>query len=880
VDRAAIAPWACIDRWAPWGLAAWMAVALLDTQGPVGRPWPDWYDVPGLLLMLVLIARRADQVWMRPAAYLVLGIFFWLIARTPHIAGNTQAGHLLLAALAALTGMIVPARAARSFQAALLIGGALAITLTLACEAAGVGEWLSSHWNVEPQLAGSWRRWAGPTAHPNLLAYLCAVTLWAGLSWRWRTRRRAYAAAWLLGMGLGLCLFCTLSRTGWIVGLAVLLCGGAWRVWSARRTIRRTAPALVLAGAALASFCGACTARPDLLAARYASVQRQISPTPDALRAEPEANIVSRGNVYRDALRLSMEAPWAGHGLAAYELLGAYESLHAHQLALELLICGGIPALAGVLGGLLWLCCRGRGVFSCGLLALGFVSGLADNVFFFKWPALWLAFAAGCAAHARARRAAPVAGALAARNGHLLLVFVALAFVFQLREDFSIDFHAYYGAMRWNAETGEPPYQAWDGAVFQSNDDRLTTYLKRHQTELMDSRALQFLYPPTAFFQLRAFTWMEDPAVAARCWRVFNLAALGGLVALAMRFRARRAPPQTALLLCLLIGSYDPVRDTFWLGQVSVWVSMLILLYFWALQERRAPLAGVALALAAGLKIYPAFWLIIVLMFPGQRARAIAWFAAALGAMALLSVAVDGAEMWRSYWTNVISKMGDKPPPGGVTLYPFFGGPAVPESLPWRLWANRATLLTVISACAACLWMAQGAAPSRKLRVMLAVSAALLLSLPLVWGHYLVLLGVLLAVETLRWAGGGYRRAPLGTTVIIAAFIATGQLWPLEAALGPLPPWCVRAGMALAAAAPLIFALEARARRAVASPSGLAMMPWRHAPQGAGKRYEHPRSFRSRAKRKRLGLADQRRGPAHPANQRPALPEQDGFAHA
>lgn len=823
-NHRAVTALARFDTLMPLALIAWLCALVLDTAGPVGNPWPNVFDLAGLAIMSAIILRRGDQLWLRPAFLVAVACFFWLTARTPALQANTQVGQAILFLLALACGIALRSQRGAHWHRAILLAGGAMLAATLLAEATGHGAWLSDHWNLEPQLSGGWRRWAGPTAHPNLLAYLCSLLLWAGLSFRWRGQRWQAAAALALGVLLGVCLFGTLSRSGWLLAAAVAAAGSIWLFVRARRTALPVAlPAVLLLAGTLGAFGGMALARPDLIAARAGTVLRQINPTPDAFRGNPEADIVSRGNVYRDALQCIAEAPLLGHGLAAYDRIGHYKALHSHQLGLELLLMGGIPALVGVLGGLLWAAWRGHGAFLRGVLLIALFSGLSDMVFFFKWPALWLAFSLGLAL----RRARPSAWAhtraarFAVRYGSVFTIFLCMAFTYQLREEYSMDFHAYYGAMRWNAESGQPPYLTWTGQVFGTDDDEFSRYLRKFQTDL-NSYSLQFLYPPTAFAQLRPFTWIEDPATAVRVWRLFNLAALGGCVVLGLQFLPRAMRPGAALFLCLLTVSYAPVRDTLWLGQVSIWVSFLMFAFFWSLHARRPVLAGTLLAVATALKIYPVFWCIAALMYPGQRIRAGAGFVLAMGAMLALSLAMDGTEVWHSYWDNVISKMGDAPPLGGVTLYPLVGSRDDLANSIAHVWANRLATVAIPAACGAYLWTLRHRGTSRKLLGFTSVTAVLFLSLPLVWGHYLVLLGALLAISCVRWIPRGFRAAPCAVALLAAAYLLTGQMWLAEALMGHRTTRFMTLGLVAAAALPMAFAWERRFRRArrhaVASP--------------------------------------------------------------
>lgn len=794
-----------LRRTVPALFAVWLGTLYLVTTPPYGTFWPDPQDLPGYALMIGIIAPRLRTVFARPAAFVILALALWLCLRTPDIANNSQVGHVLLAATAAFAGLAATRGIVRRVHGMIIVGGALSVALTCGAWAMGKGLVLSSFWNSGDVFDyGTWYRWAGTTPHPNLFAYLATLTLWAALTWRWRGRRWELGAMAVLGALLGVALFGTLSRTGWVLFWGTATLGGGGLFLRARHggiASRQLLPPLLLVATAAASFAGSLAARPDLLAARMDTVHRQVSPTPEEFRGNAELDITSRGNVYPDAWGLIQKAPWTGYGLAAYLRLGQYPTIHTHQLALELLLCGGVPALALALGAFAWALFRGQGLFLRGIILLSLVAGLVDCFVFFKWPLVWLAFCAGAAIRlAPAGRLAQWAGTFVRQYAAFILFFAVLAVVYQLREEFSIDFHAYYGAMRWSAETGEPPYQAWNGNVYDMGNDALTRYLREHQTESLNA-ALRFLYPPSAFAQLRAFTWIEDPALAARLWRMFNLAVLAGCVGLAAQWLPRRARGGGALVFALLVASSSPVRDTLWLGQVSIWVSFLMLVYLRGLECRRPVLAGAALGIATALKIYPAFWLLILLLYPGRRVRVALGFTAALAAMVAISVATDGVGIWQAYWENVASKIGDAPPPGGVTLFPFVD----------NLWINRAVLVVVFACCAGYAWRLRNASLARKRRAFLAITAALFLSLPLVWAHYLVLVEILLSALCIGLFSGS--RAPASIAYwALAAYILTAHSWPLIKILGPYMGWPMRSGLLLAVLLPAAAALGAKRR--------------------------------------------------------------------
>jgi len=138
------------------------------------------------------------------------------------------------------------------------------------------------------------------------------------------------------------------------------------------------------------------------------------------------------------------------------------------------------------------------------------------------------------------------------------------------------------------------------------------------------------------------------PLPAKRCWLVVNLILLA--VAGYFLFRMTSLGPRRVAILMFL--ALVPLRTNFLFGQEYVLLLFLLVLAAWAYLEGRPATSGVILAVAGGLKIYPALYVIFL-------ARKKQWRAAAgllVGSLAIwmASVFLFGFETIRTYIIEVL----------------------------------------------------------------------------------------------------------------------------------------------------------------------------------------------------------------------------------
>ena len=157
--------------------------------------------------------------------------------------------------------------------------------------------------------------------------------------------------------------------------------------------------------------------------------------------------------------------------------------------------------------------------------------------------------------------------------------------------------------------------------------------------------------PLTLFSALVVAPLVSLPALEAkRVWLIVNLLLLVG-VGLILRRLTRLAPRRIALVLFLAIV---PLRNNFAFGQQYVLLLFLISLGAWLYFEGRPLGAGLVLAVATALKLYPALFALAFLR--KRQSRALLGLATGGIALALLALALFGWEPLRVYLAEVLPR--------------------------------------------------------------------------------------------------------------------------------------------------------------------------------------------------------------------------------
>lgn len=176
-------------------------------------------------------------------------------------------------------------------------------------------------------------------------------------------------------------------------------------------------------------------------------------------------------------------------------------------------------------------------------------------------------------------------------------------------------------------------------------------WMQRQKDHLGLDQPLVGYLPSTLWSSLIVvpLTWLP-PLTAKRVWLILNLLALGAIAALLRRL-TRLTYRRIALVGLLAIV---PLRTNFQFGQQHVLVLLLLVLATWAYFEDRPVLSGVALALGAALKLYPA--LFALYFWRKRQWRALSALAVASLAIGALGIALFGFEALREYLLRILPR--------------------------------------------------------------------------------------------------------------------------------------------------------------------------------------------------------------------------------
>ncbi|GAB85074.1 glycosyltransferase 87 family protein [Gordonia rubripertincta] len=296
---------------------------------------------------------------------------------------------------------------------------------------------------------------------------------------------------------------------------------------------------------------------------------------------------------------------------------------------------------------------------------------------------------------------------------------------------------------------------------------------------------LHFTYPPFAALAFAPLAVLGAD-VAKITWWAIGFAALAAVVTLGARSLGYRTDARLvgfAVLFSVAVTALEPVRTTIWLGQVNLLIMALILtdLVFLRADSRWR---GIAIGIAAGLKLTPLFAVIYLLVTRQWRAAATA--ITTFGATVAIGFLVIGADS-RAYWTRHLmdsDRVGRADSPANQSVrgfgsqllahldvrrftHPGPGGPVF-DVPPW-LWVPAALVVAVLG-----LWAAVVARRmSRPLLAATIVGMTMCAVSPFAWGHHWVwCVPLLLVTLDLALRHGGSRRtwwywlAPAGVVAL------------------------------------------------------------------------------------------------------------------
>ncbi len=291
-------------------------------------------------------------------------------------------------------------------------------------------------------------------------------------------------------------------------------------------------------------------------------------------------------------------------------------------------------------------------------------------------------------------------------------------------------------------------------------------------------------YPPFAAILFVPAVWLPVPVLKA-VFLAGNVLLLATLVALSARLANRALPPSLLCTATALALWLEPVFQTLLFGQINLALACLVL---WDLTRPAGARAkGLALGMAAGVKLTPAVFMAYLLLRGRVREAATAGAAfagtVALGAVLLPSASVD-------FWTRRLYETGRVGKAWIVDNQSLRGlvARALGDPAPGLAWALPAVLVAVVG-------LGLAARTRREGHGVLLTACTALLVCPISWTHHWVWCVPLLAVLL---AEGRTRTAVLVTLVFTAR---TMWLVPHEGARDLELPWWQQP---LAAAYPLL----------------------------------------------------------------------------
>jgi alpha-1,2-mannosyltransferase len=300
---------------------------------------------------------------------------------------------------------------------------------------------------------------------------------------------------------------------------------------------------------------------------------------------------------------------------------------------------------------------------------------------------------------------------------------------------------------------------------------------------------LGFTYPPFSALLFSPFAHVPVPvAEVAFSWA--NLAAVCALVAVSLRAVCDQLDRRTivwwSLVLLVPVVMFDPVRQTFLLGQVNIILALIVV----ADMTLDLPIPrGILVGLAAAIKVTPL--ILIPYLFLTRQGRAGVRAVASFCVAALFALAVNASTSW-AYWTHYIRD------PQRAGMLSWIGNQGVFgafERMVGHTVTTPTTFVIVLSVGVVGLVVAAGAyRRSSPVLGFLVVEATESLASPVSWSHHFIWVVLLvawlalapdrprygewwaLAVSMLFWAAPVWW-VPHGPAV---AFAGRGWLIPLS----------------------------------------------------------------------------------------------------
>jgi alpha-1,2-mannosyltransferase len=251
---------------------------------------------------------------------------------------------------------------------------------------------------------------------------------------------------------------------------------------------------------------------------------------------------------------------------------------------------------------------------------------------------------------------------------------------------------------------------------------------------------LGFTYPPFSAFLFAPFAHLPlRVCEVAFSW--FNLAGVFALLMVSLRAVCasldRRTIVWWSLALLLPVLLFDPVRQTFLLGQINILLALLVA----ADMTLDLPIPrGILVGLAAAIKVTPI--ILVPYLFLTRQSRAGFRAIGAFGAAALVAAIASPANSW-NYWTHYIR---DPQRAGMLSWIGKQGLLGAIERAVGHTLTTPTTFLIVVTTAAVGLLVAAGAyRRSSPVLGFLVVEATESLANPVSWSHHFIWVVLLVA---------------------------------------------------------------------------------------------------------------------------------------
>ncbi len=278
-------------------------------------------------------------------------------------------------------------------------------------------------------------------------------------------------------------------------------------------------------------------------------------------------------------------------------------------------------------------------------------------------------------------------------------------------------------------------------------------------------------HPPLMTLFVVPFVALGGTLLTQAVMLVLSLAALGvSLWLIGRRLDLRLHRRQTLMLVFAILGA-EPVIVTLRLGQSGLLLTVLLVLAWDALHRGRPVLAGIAVGVAASLKMFPA---LLLVYFLARHRRA---FVAAMITILLLLgfvVAIAGSECLFEYRQTASGVVAEYEAfPSNLSLLGLFARLAGSGETGWSRVLFGCAGVAVLVLIVAGPWNPLGGEPDRgeKLDLNYALCVALMpLLSPIVWDHYLTVLVLPLMVLGKRVL------RPSGSWPAVVGFLVLGMV--------------------------------------------------------------------------------------------------------